>query len=499
MRRRNLLARALAVFACATMFAVTSGGVIAAPAPDAGLASAHPDGAILSKYCFTCHNDKRKVGGLVLENKDLTHVGPDAETWEKVVRKLRMGSMPPPGMPRPDLQTTDGFVASLENALDQEAALHPNPGRTQALHRLNRAEYRNAVRDLLGLDVDTATLLPPDDADTQGLDNDANLLSVPPALLDRYLIVARRVSRLALGLPPAGPGSDIFKVSTYAAQAEQGQDQPFGTRGGAALTYTFPTDGEYVISVRLRRSLYGYIIGLQDPEQIEVRVDGVRVKTFKVGGEDHGVTAPRGFAGELYGGADYERWAHEADAGLDVRIPVKAGPRVVSVAFVGRAARPEDALIRAHASSGLLARDDTRMQAVDTIGITGPYGAAERARTDTPSLRKIMLCRPASAAQEEPCARRILGVPREPGLSPASHGHGCPDADGLLSGRPEGRGLHRRSAGRPVLHSGLAGLSVPRGARSRRRRPRNGLSDQRPGAGLAPVLLPVEQHSRPNP
>ena len=174
------------------------------------------------------------------------------------------------------------------------------------------------------------------------------------------------------------------------------------------MTYTFPTDGEYVISVRLRRSLYGYIIGLQDPEQIEVRIDGVRVKTFKVGGDDHGVTAPRGFAGELYGGPDYERWAHEADAGLDVRVPVKAGPRVVSVAFVGRAAKPQDALIRAHASSGLLARDDTRPQAVDTIAITGPYDAPGRTKTDTPSLRKILLCRPSTVAQEEPCARRIL-------------------------------------------------------------------------------------------
>ena len=410
MRLRNLWARALAAFACASVFAVPTGSVnaFAAPASDAGLAPAHPDGALLGKYCFTCHNDKRKVGGLVLENKDLSNVGPDAETWEKVVRKLRMGAMPPPGMPRPDLQTTDAFVSSLEAKLDQAAALHPNPGRTQALHRLNRAEYANAVRDLLGLNVDTATLLPPDDADTLGLDNDASLLSVPPALLDRYLIVARRVSRLALGLPPAGPGSDTFKVSTYAAEEEQGQDLPFGTRGGAALTYNFPTDGEYVISVRLRRSLYGYIIGLQDPEQIEVRVDGVRVKTFKVGGEDHGVTAPRGFAGELYGGPDWERWVHEADAGLDVRVPVKAGPRVISVAFVGRAARPEDALIRARSSSGLIQRDDTRMQAVDTIGITGPYGAPERARTDTPSLRKVMVCRPATSAQEEPCARRIL-------------------------------------------------------------------------------------------
>ncbi len=413
MRRRNLLARALVAFACASAFAVPTGGVNAkaATAPTAaGVPVGHPDGTILSQYCFTCHNDNRKAGGLVLDTKDLNHVAPNADTWEKVVRKLRMGAMPPPGMPRPDIQTTDAFVSSLENKLDEEAALQPNPGRTQALHRLNRAEYKNAVRDLLGLDVDTTTLLPPDDADTLGLDNDASLLSVSPALLDRYLIVARRVSRLALSLPPDGPGSEIFKVSNYAAQEEQGQDLPFGTRGGATLTYNFPADGEYVVSVRLRRSLYGYIMGLQDPEQIEVRVDGVRVKTLKVGGEDHGMTAPRGFAGELSGGPDYERWVHEADAGLDVRVPVKAGPRAVSVAFVGRAVRPQDAIVRAPYTFSTLQRDDTRNQAVDTITITGPYGASERVRTDTPSLRKILLCRPSTASQEEPCARRILSA-----------------------------------------------------------------------------------------
>ena len=402
MSLQSRVAQAFVVmFACAAAIFPTGEGRAAA-APD------HPDTAVLSQYCFTCHNDKRKAGGLVLQTKDLNNVGPDAETWEKVVRKLRMGAMPPPGQPRPDNQTTDAFVSALEGQLDHEAALHPNPGRTQALHRLNRAEYKNAVRDLLGLDVDTATLLPPDDADTQGLDNNASLLSVSPALLERYLIVARRVSRQALGAAPGAAGSETFKVSTYAGQEDQGQDLPFGTRGGTTLTYNFPTDGEYLIAVRLRRSLYGYIIGLQEPEQLEVRIDGVRVKTFKVGAEDHGKTAPRGFAGELYGDPDWERWVHEADAGLDVRVPVKAGPRVISVSFVGRAANPQDALIRARKSSGLLARDDTRVQAVDTVSITGPYVTPAAGPLDTPSLRRILTCRPKTSAEEGPCARRIV-------------------------------------------------------------------------------------------
>jgi len=363
---------------------------------------------MLSKYCFTCHNDKRKVGGLVLENKDLTNVGPDADTWEKVVRKLRMGSMPPPGMPRPDLQTTDKFVAELETQLDHEAALHPNPGRTQALHRLNRAEYANAVRDLLGLDADTAALLPPDDADTQGLDNNASLLSVSPALLDRYLIVARKVSRQALGLPPAGAVTDTFRVPKLAAQEGQEAGLPFGTRGGTTINYNFPADGQYVIKVRLRRQLYDYIMGLQDAEQLDVRVDGVRVKSFKIGGEDHGPAATESFAGEIFGNPDWESWAHSADANLEVRLPIKAGPRVVSVAFVGRFTEPEDAEMHLGGSSRrLLLYDETRTQALDSVAIRGPYDASDRGE-DTPSLRNVMTCRPRTAAQEEPCARQIL-------------------------------------------------------------------------------------------
>ena len=409
---QNRVARPVAaLLACAAVCAAAIvGPASAAPSPSASILPAgHPDGAILSKYCFTCHNDKRKVGGLVLENKDLNHVGPDADTWEKVVRKLRMGSMPPPGMPRPDLQTTDAFVKSLEDQLDQEAALHPNPGRTQALHRLNRSEYANAVRDLLGLDVDTATLLPPDDADTQGLDNNASLLSVSPALLDRYLIVARKVSRLALGLPPAGPVIETFKAAKLSTQEEQGAGLPFGTRGGAAIRYIFPSDGTYLIKVRLRRQLYDYVDGLQEAETLDLRVDGKPVRAFKVGGENHGLTAAESFAGEIYGGSDWESWALNADGNLEVRLPIKAGPHVVAVSFLRSFLRPEDALTRSPGVSGHLASDETPTMALDSVSISGPFDAGDRGE-DTPSLRKVLTCRPKTAAQEEPCARTILST-----------------------------------------------------------------------------------------
>ncbi|HWA23630.1 MAG TPA: DUF1592 domain-containing protein, partial [Caulobacterales bacterium] len=293
--------------------------------------------------------------------------------------------------------------------LDKEAALHPNPGRTQPLHRLNRAEYKNAIRDLLALDIDAANLLPPDDADAHGLDNNASLLSLSPARLERYLIVARQVSRQALALPPANPATDTLTAPKLALQDERMDDLPFGSRGGAAFNYNFPADGEYVIKLRMRRSLYEYIFGLKDPLQIDLRIDGERVKTFKVGGEDHGLTAPDSFGGELYGSPDWENWLHTADANLEVRLPVKAGPRVVSASFVGRFTVPEDALISAPtAQRRLLLYDENRIAGVESLAISGPFGVS--AATDTPSLRKVLLCRPAKESEEEACAKRILST-----------------------------------------------------------------------------------------
>ena len=402
MSRRIVIGRAVIVIACASVFVAPISGVKAATV----LPAAHPDGAVLSKYCFTCHNDKRKVGGLALDTKDLSHVGPDAEVWEKVVRKLRMGSMPPPGLPRPDLQTSDTFVAALENKLDEEAALDPNPGRTQSLHRLNRSEYKNAVRDLLALDVDTAALLPPDDADSQGLDNNASLLTVSPALLERYLIVARRVSRLALALPPSSPVTDTIEASKVSAQIERGEGQPFGTRGGEAVRYTFPADGEYLIKLRMRRQINEYITGLKQREHIDVRIDGVRVKSFMVGGEDHGMSSPGSFAGEVSGDPAWERWLHEADAGMELRLPIKAGPHVISASFLDGLTVLQDAVT--YSGKVPVPNDENRLSGLDSVAISGPFNAKAPEGAQTPSLRKILSCRPKTAAEEEPCARKIL-------------------------------------------------------------------------------------------
>ena len=396
--RRYLVLVLLALVAFGSLATAQAGGVTAP-------ASSSPDGTVLSKYCFGCHNSKSRVGGLALDTKDLTHVSADAEVWEKVVRKLRMGAMPPPGLPRPDQHTADAFVLALEAQLDREAAQNSNPGRTEALHRLNRAEYRNAVRDLLDLDLDTTALLPPDDADAQGLDNNASLLTVSPARLQRYLIVARRVSRLALALPTR-PVTETLKVPKLSAQEDQGDGQPFGTRGGAVFRYNFPAAGEYLVKVRLRRQINDYIIGLTAPEQLDLRLDGARIGSFKVGGEAHEPAAPEGFVGEIYGGAAWERWAHEADAGLEARISVGAGPHTVGVSFLNRLADPEDAV----SSPGALVvpYDESLPQAVDSLAVSGPFGVTSASGSDTPSLRRILVCRPARTEEEEPCARRIL-------------------------------------------------------------------------------------------
>jgi mono/diheme cytochrome c family protein len=373
--------------------------------------SASPDaavsqGAVLNKYCVGCHNQRLRTAGLALDTLSTSDVGPSAEVWEKVVRKLRMGAMPPPGAPRPDKPAGDALVSGLEAALDEAAARNPNPGRTDTLHRLNRTEYQNAIRDLLALDVDTASLLPADDAD--GFDNMASLLSISPSLLERYMSAARKLSRLAIGLPPPGPETDTYAVKDLATQEDHASDDlPFGTRGGLAIRHYFPVDGEYQLKIRLRRQIYDYVTGLDRPEQLEIRIDGERVRSFATGGEDHGRTAPQSFGGDVPGSPEWEKYALSADEGLVVRLPVTAGPRVVGVSFVGRFTEPEG-VVQPHERYGEFSRDETRDQGVDSVAISGPYRIAGPG--DTPSRRRILLCRPAGGNDEDMCARRILST-----------------------------------------------------------------------------------------
>ena len=375
--------------------------------PHSTAAPAAPDGpdarAFLDTYCLACHNERLRTAGLVLEGRDIGHVGGDAETWEKVARKLRSGAMPPPERRRPDPATLGAFVGWLEGELDRDAAAHPRPGRI-ADHRLNRFEYGNAVRDLLDLEIDAAALLPADESD-HGFDNIADVLSMSPTLLGRYLFAARRISQLAVGDRTIGPAVETFDLSRGLRQDERmSEDLPYGTRGGALIRHHFPLDGDYVVKIRLGRNFTNSRIRAIDTrEEIDVLLDGAIVSRFTIGGEcvdsDDAHCARSG----IYRTAPYHLTADDA---LELRFTASAGMHDLGVAFVRKSVLTEGPaptlLPPRHTSSTYEA---PRMD-VDTIRLEGPFDPTGPG--DTPSRRRIFVCRPAGAADEEPCARRIL-------------------------------------------------------------------------------------------
>jgi hypothetical protein len=388
--------------------AATASGHLAAQQPSSAAQTAanasHQQ--VVTQYCLTCHNARVRAGGLALDEVAVTNVGGRADVWEKVLLKLRMGAMPPLGQPRPDRATVEGFIGWLEQELDAAAARDLNPGRTGSVHRLNRSEYQNAIRDLLGLDVPVDSLLPVDDADRNGFDNVATMLSVSPLMLDRYLAAGRRLSRLALGIPPVGPVTQTYQVPLLLDQdGSVSEELPFGSRGGYAVSHYFPVDGEYGIKIRLRRQLYDYVMGLGSPHQIDVRVDGERILSAKVGGEFTGTPPPASFVGEVFGDPAWEKYALNADAGLQVRFRARAGRRVVGVSFVSRHVALEDGF---HPRNG--ERDEWMegSPSVDSVAIDGPYSVDGPG--DTESRRAILSCRPQTAAEEEPCATKILST-----------------------------------------------------------------------------------------
>jgi cytochrome c553 len=391
----------------------------ATPAPQAPSVPASPaastpavPAAVLAKYCVTCHNEKRKVAGLMIDKLDLQHVGSDAEAWEKVARKFRTHEMPPPSAPRPDKATYAAMTAHLESALDTAAAVNPNPGRVP-VHRLNRTEYTNAIRDLLGLDIDGRAVLSTDDADQEGFDNVASVLTVSPALLENYLSAARMISRLAVGDTARKPMVDVFKVERDMVQDERMSDQlPFGSRGGMAVKYQFPVDGEYLIKLELKRQLYDYLVGMGEPHQVDIRLDGALLKRFTIGGEGKGMTTPENFAGNTPGDPDWERYMLTADRGLEVRVPVKAGPRVVGVSFVRRLWEPEGVLQPPQVGFGRTTNElYFGYPALKTVSIGGPFHVTGPG--ESPTRRALFVCTPSSSAtvtEQETCARKILSA-----------------------------------------------------------------------------------------
>ena len=359
--------------------------------------------ALLDQYCVACHNDRTRQAGLTLETIDTDQVGQvadDVEVWEKVVRKLRARAMPPPGRPRPDDAVYDAVASTLETALDRAAAADPNPGRPP-IHRLNRVEYRTAIRDLLALEIDERALLPPDESG-YGFDNIADVLAMSPVLLDRYMVAAEKISRLALGDASIRPSVEKHTVPyTLWQEGRMSEALPFGSRGGLAVRHHFPLDGEYVITLSLQRAYGNQIRGLGEANDIELRLDRTRLTQFTVGGD--GERAPWSAVSRP---TLYEQ---TADDGLAVRVDVKAGTRLVSAAFLDRAAVAEGVLEpRPGVSSLAYSRDRNGPMGLDSIQISGPYNATTP--EDTPSRRRVFVCTPSVATQEEPCAREILST-----------------------------------------------------------------------------------------
>ncbi|MCH7804816.1 MAG: DUF1592 domain-containing protein [Acidobacteria bacterium] len=362
--------------------------------------------AVLDQYCVTCHNEKARTAELLLDTANVENVGEGPELWEKVVKKLRTGAMPPAGLPRPDQAIYDSFATYLETELDRAAAANPNPGRP-VMHRLNRVEYTNAVRDLLAVDIDGETLLPADDS-RYGFDNIGDVLTVSPVLLERYLSAARKISRLAVGDPDTAPTFGTYTVPKYFVQDDRMNEAlPFGSRGGIAVRHPFPLDGEYVVKVRLVRNSRDYIQGLLDePHQLDVRLDGARLKLFTIGGEKHGRSAPL-FSNNAMGDREQDIYERNADDILEVRFWAAAGPQQIEVAFLKETSMPEGPL-RTPMSKYDRHNYKGGDPGVASVSISGPYNA--KGLGETPSRRKIFECRPSSAQEEKPCARKILST-----------------------------------------------------------------------------------------
>ncbi len=358
----------------------------------------NPARELVNKYCVSCHNDKLKTAGLSLDRADAEHPSNSQETWENVIAKLRSRAMPPPKLPRPDNATYDKVAAWLESEIDRAAVDHVNPGHAASLHRLNRAEYANSVRDLIAVEVDPQAMLPPD-AQAFGFENNAEALSMQPALLDRYVSAAAAIARQAVGdssIPPAFVRYGALKGNandqTYLRQTDRlGEDFPLGSKGGVSARHYFPVDAEYVLKIRLQRTWSSEIRGLNVPNQFEIRLDGTRVWQTTLGGEK----------------PPSKTFVYDGDEALQVRIPVKAGLHLVMATML----KTDDAEPEGPGPDRLplfsrASDNPTSPIAISSLLIGGPYGG--KVPADSPSRRLLFVCHPAGSADEIPCARNIL-------------------------------------------------------------------------------------------
>jgi hypothetical protein len=352
----------------------------------------------VERYCTTCHSNKLKTAGVSLEALDVSHPAnggePALETWEKVIRKVRVGMMPPQGAPKPSAQERAALVSWLESELDSAAAAAPHPG-SVGVHRMNRAEYANAIRDLLDLKIDAATLLPPDDS-AFGFDNIAETLGASPALVEQYLSAAGKIAALAVGDPDMGPAAEVIRIRQDTSQNVPIDGLPVGTEGGTAAHVTLPLDGEYELNLAYLISNLGAMKGLEMEHQVEIAVDGRRVHLTTIGGG-------KDFAALM---RNISEGKQEVERRSSVRVSLTAGPHVISAAFVYQGALQGSTRLEQFGRSTQDNLDATGHPHIETLTVIGPFHPTGVA--DTPSRRRIFTCRPKAGADEQTCARMIL-------------------------------------------------------------------------------------------
>ncbi len=382
--------------------------------------------ALLDQYCVICHNQavvnsvaqpneglqtiQLRDVGLTLDVEDVSNLAENPEVWEKVIKKLRVGVMPPPNYPRPDKESYDGFRTFLENELDRVASRQINPGRTQAFHRLNQTEYQNSVRDLLDLDIDVADMIPTDAPDQYGFDNNADVLALSPFSVERYVSAAHKIAELAVGATPRGASINTYDVPLNLIQDDRlSEELPFGSRGGTAIEHMFPVDGEYRIKLNLQTNYVDFVRGYDQPHKVELSLDGQHLETFAFGGDAPGTPAPYSYAGNIRGNDDWEEFMMAfAEEGFEIQVNVKAGPRVIGATFPREMWENEGIqqprLFGYHLAVTELPDSNP---AVDSIEIEGPLSVDGPG--DTPSRRRIFSCLPANLDEEPACAQQILG------------------------------------------------------------------------------------------
>jgi mono/diheme cytochrome c family protein len=392
----RMLYAGLVVTVAGVVFAAPQQGQVADP-----VAAASQSQALVKKYCVSCHSEKLKTAGLSLESLDTSKVTANADVWEKVIRKVHTGSMPPQGMPRPDQPAMDGFTSYLETTLDRAAMVKPNPGRA-TLHRLNRTEYTNAIKEVLGLDIDGAALLPNDD-ESYGFDNIADVLKTSPALIERYMSASWNISRLAVGNQNIVADTTIYRVRPDLSQDDHIEGLPLGTRGGIKFTHNFQLDGEYIFRVRMWRATTDIFRGLKYRNEVEYAIDGKRVGLVRIGGRED----------EKESEENSGLSASNLDQRLTLRIPVKAGPHEVVITFLKKTAAQEDDILQPFLRSNVDPVGYQGQLSIDRVSVNGPLNPT--GISETPSRKKIFICRPGLSnngpgLDEVSCAKKILGT-----------------------------------------------------------------------------------------